>query len=98
MTSPFSSDFATVGAAIESIYAGVPDARSCVTLQDESLFSKTGNNLLFGAQSPESVDFLLSKTVLNVEGTTTFFDLGMGIGRFAMQAFLQFPHLKVAQV
>jgi hypothetical protein len=37
---------------------------------------------------------LLSANYLNAHDATVLFDLGMGVGKLVMQAFLQYPNLK----
>lgn len=59
---------------------------------DAEVAAATKSSLLFGEILPSGVTKALEH--LDTSKATVLFDLGMGMGRLAMQAFLQYPGLK----
>ena len=54
----------------------------------------TKTNYTFGEVLPEGVDKLLQPDYLDASTATNLYELGLGFGRFALQAMLQWPNLK----
>lgn len=54
---------------------------------------KTKSSLAFGEVLPIGVDLALDASHLDARAASVFYDLGSGNGKFAIQAFLQFPNL-----
>jgi len=67
---------------------------SCVTSLDYDLAHKTGSDLLYGEILPSGVSKLLDSRHLDAAGATSVYDLGMGLGKLALQAYLEFPNLE----
>eukprot|EP00638_Chattonella_subsalsa_P010550 CAMPEP_0117787184 /NCGR_PEP_ID=MMETSP0948-20121206/6252_1 /TAXON_ID=44440 /ORGANISM="Chattonella subsalsa, Strain CCMP2191" /LENGTH=405 /DNA_ID=CAMNT_0005616281 /DNA_START=171 /DNA_END=1385 /DNA_ORIENTATION=- len=65
----------------------------CVTEEDRSIAKKTKGSLLYGELLPRGVNKALGPNYLNAAKAKVVYDLGMGLGKVAMQAFLQFPNL-----
>ena len=69
------------------------DGHLCITEQDRMIAHDTGSSLLYGEVLPRGCNKILDAEHLNAARCKTLFDLGMGIGKFALQAFVQFPNL-----
>jgi len=69
------------------------DGHLCVTEQDRIIAHDTGSSLLYGEVLPRGCNRILDVEHLNAAGCRSLYDLGMGIGKFALQAFVQFPNL-----
>ena len=69
------------------------DGHLCITDQDRMVAHDTGASLLYGEVLPRGCNKILDADHLNAARCKTLFDLGMGIGKFALQAFVQFPNL-----
>ncbi|CAM9659186.1 unnamed protein product, partial [Heterosigma akashiwo] len=65
----------------------------CVTEEDRALAKQSKGSLLYGELLPRGVNKALGRGCLNAADARVVYDLGMGLGKVAMQAFLQFPHL-----
>jgi len=65
----------------------------CVTEEDRNLARDSKGSLLYGELLPRGVNKALSPKHLRAASAHAVFDLGMGTGKVAMQAFLQFPTL-----
>lgn len=70
------------------------DGHLCVTEQDRIIAHDTGSSLLYGEVLPRGCNKLLDAEHLNAAGCRSLYDLGMGIGKFALQAFVQYPNLE----
>lgn len=66
---------------------------SCITHQDRMAANQCNMDLLYGEVLPSGVDKMLDKEHLDAASATVLFDLGMGLGKCCMQAFLQYPNL-----
>jgi hypothetical protein len=66
----------------------------CVTEEDKRSASESHGSLLYGELLPRGVNKALDGRHLDAQRASCLFDLGMGTGKVAMQAFLQFPNLK----
>ena len=66
---------------------------SCLTQDDQSLALEHKSDLLYGEVLPEGVSRMFDSEHLDLMTARTVYDLGSGLGKLAMQAFLQFPHL-----
>ena len=53
-----------------------------------------GCDLLYGEVLPAGVSRMLDARHLDASKADTLYDLGSGLGKLVMQAFLQFPNLK----
>jgi len=67
---------------------------TCVTEEDKRSACENHGSLLYGELLPRGVNKALDERHLDARRAATLFDLGMGTGKVAMQAFLQFPNLK----
>ena len=66
---------------------------SCLTSEDQTLALDHKSDLLYGEVLPEGVSRMFDADHLDLMTARTVYDLGSGLGKLAMQAFLQFPHL-----
>jgi len=62
--------------------------------QDRALASMTRSSLLYGELLHSAVTKMLAPKHLSASTAETLFDLGMGLGKVGLQAFLEFPNLK----
>ena len=69
------------------------DGHLCITERDRMIAHDTGASLLYGEVLPRGCNKALDADHLDAASCKTLFDLGMGIGKFALQAFVQFPNL-----
>jgi len=60
---------------------------------DREVATKTDSSLCFGEVLPEGVSKMLDKDHLHASSAKVLYDLGMGLGKLAMQAFLEYPNL-----
>jgi len=60
---------------------------------DREAASKTDSSLCFGEVLPEGVSKMLDKDHLCASSAKVLYDLGMGLGKLAMQGFLEYPNL-----
>uniref|UniRef100_A0A7S1U7X2 DOT1 domain-containing protein n=1 Tax=Phaeomonas parva TaxID=124430 RepID=A0A7S1U7X2_9STRA len=67
----------------------------CVTSEDKAMAKRLGARLLYGEMLPRGVNRACGRDRLNLETTSTFYDLGMGLGKVCLQVFIQHPHLKL---
>jgi len=65
-----------------------------VSAGDSKIAADTDSSLCFGEVLPRGVTKILDENHLNCSEAKYFYDLGMGLGKLAMQAFLQFPNLE----
>lgn len=65
----------------------------CVTDDDKRRASETRGSLLYGELLPRGVNKALDPRHLDAARASSLYDLGMGTGKVALQAFLQFPNL-----
>ena len=65
----------------------------CVTQEDIVSAKEANGNLLYGELLPRGVNKAMDAAHLHAAGASVLYDLGMGTGKVAMQAFLQFPNL-----
>ena len=66
---------------------------SCLTADDQSLAAEHKSDLLYGEVLPEGVSRMFDSDHLDLLSARTVYDLGSGLGKLAMQAYLQYPHL-----
>jgi hypothetical protein len=66
----------------------------CLTSEDNRIAANTRSDLLYGEVLPEGVVRMLDADHLDVAHARTVYDLGSGLGKLALQAFLQYPHLE----
>lgn len=69
-----------------------------VTSEDKETAASVNNSLCFGEVLPEGVIKMFDVDHLDVENAAIVFDIGMGIGKLAMQAFLEYDLDKVVGV
>jgi len=67
------------------------------TTEDDELAKKQKASLLFGEVLPAGVDKLLDKNHLCASEAVSLTDMGAGMGKLVLQAFLQFTCLKTVQ-
>ena len=65
----------------------------CIKIEDRILATKSQSSLLYGEVLFEGAAKLFDSQHLNAEKGTVLVDLGSGVGKLALQAFLQFPNL-----
>lgn len=70
------------------------DGHLCITEQDRILANDSGSSLLYGEVLPRGVNKMLDSLHLDAAGCETLYDCGMGTGKLALQAWLQFRNLK----
>ena len=70
------------------------DGHLCVHNADKQEALHLGASLLYGEVLFEGVSKMLSSQYLAAGNSDTLYDLGMGTGKLAMQAFFEFPNLK----
>ena len=82
-------------------YYGIPTeekghkttGHACLTTEDQIRAAEVRSDLLYGEVLPEGVSRMFDSDHLNLAKARTFVDLGAGLGKLAIQAFLQFPNL-----
>lgn len=67
---------------------------TCVTEEDRRTACEHHGSLLYGELLPRGVNKALDERHLDARRASTLFDLGMGTGKVAMQAFLQYANIK----
>lgn len=65
----------------------------CITPQDVKEACARNSDLLYGEVLPSGVDKMLDANHLNAGNARVLYDLGMGLGKAALQAHLQYPNL-----
>lgn len=70
------------------------DGHECVTSADLEAAQGSGGSLLYGEVLPSGVCKLLDDEHLSASTATSLYDLGMGTGKMALQAFLMYDNLK----
>ena len=95
-----SVSFCRAQSMLHEIYGGCVQAtgyktlgHSCVTDEDRAAAKGARSSLLYGELLPRGVNRSLGALALNAADADVLFDLGMGTGKVAVQAFLQFPTL-----
>jgi hypothetical protein len=66
----------------------------CVTRAEEEQAMEEGSELLFGEFLVSGADKALDSAHLNARNAKALYELGMGVGKLAMQAYLQFGNLE----
>jgi hypothetical protein len=61
---------------------------------DKEYAIKSGSSLCFGEIMPSGVEKMLDARHLDAQRATVIYDLGMGIGRVAIQTFFQYPNVQ----
>ena len=69
-----------------------------VTSEDKETAASVNNSLCFGEVLPEGVMKMFDADHLDVENATCVYDIGMGIGKLAMQAWLEYDLEKVVGI
>ena len=64
-----------------------------LTPDDQSLAAEHKCDLLYGEVLPEGVSRMFDTEHLDLNSARTVYDLGSGLGKLAMQAYLQYGHL-----
>lgn len=70
------------------------DGHDCLNKLDIKEACNTGNSLLYGEVLPQGVSDMLNSSHLQARNSSSLFDLGMGTGKLALQAFLQYSSLR----
>jgi hypothetical protein len=70
------------------------DGHLCVTDNDRELAEHTASSLLYGEVLPRGVNKILDTEHMNAADAKSLYDCGMGTGKLALQAWLQFPNLE----
>jgi hypothetical protein len=66
----------------------------CLTDEDRDLMQQTKGSLLYGELLPRGANKAFGQGRLGCHDAAVLFDLGMGTGKIAIQAFLQFRNLQ----
>jgi len=66
----------------------------CLSDDDKDYSKSLKGSLLYGELLPRGVNKALGSKHLNASSARTLFDLGMGIGKVVIQAFLQYRNLE----
>uniref|UniRef100_A0A7S1CCX5 DOT1 domain-containing protein n=1 Tax=Bicosoecida sp. CB-2014 TaxID=1486930 RepID=A0A7S1CCX5_9STRA len=74
---------------------GYTDGHYCLTKEDRDEAARCGSSLLYGEILAVGITKLLDTEHLHAARAQVLFDLGMGVGKLVMQAFLQYPNLKL---
>mmetsp|Transcript_27084 Transcript_27084/g.63602 ORF Transcript_27084/g.63602 Transcript_27084/m.63602 type:complete len:280 (-) Transcript_27084:42-881(-) len=74
---------------------GYTDGHYCLTKEDREEAARSGSSLLYGEILAVGITKLLDTDHLNAAKAQVLFDMGMGVGKLVMQAFLQYPNLKL---
>lgn len=69
------------------------DGTKCLSLGEKKSAHDAGNSLLYGEVLSTGISMMLDAKHLNAASCDVLCDLGMGFGKFALQAFIEFPHL-----
>lgn len=67
---------------------------SCINRDDRNLALMAQGSLLYGEVLQSGVTKALGRDRLRASEGEVLYDLGMGIGKFAVQAFLEYPNLR----
>jgi hypothetical protein len=70
------------------------DGHQCIDVRDREEAFQAGSSLLYGEVLPHGVASMLEPRHLDARHSRSLFDLGMGTGKLALQAFLQHPSLR----
>lgn len=65
----------------------------CLQSTEHTQAASAGSDLLYGELMPQGVAMALSPAHLDAPSASSFYDLGMGLGKFALLAFLSYPNL-----
>jgi hypothetical protein len=84
---PYKEPIATLLKTIYEGYLSEPDD------SDKAEAQKSGNSLCFGEVLPDGVAKLLDADHLDAINARIMVDLGMGLGKLAMQAFVAYPNI-----
>lgn len=74
---------------------GYTDGHYCLTKEDREEAGRSGSSLLYGEILAAGITKLLDADHLNAAKAQVLCDLGMGVGKLVMQAFLAYPNLKL---
>lgn len=74
---------------------GYTDGHYCLTKPDREEASRCASSLLYGEILASGVTKLLDGDHLDASNAQVLYDLGMGVGKLCLQAFLQFPSLRL---
>lgn len=74
---------------------GYTDGHYCLTKHDREEAARSGSSLLYGEILASGVSKLLDDDHLRASKAQVLYDLGMGVGKLCLQAFLQFPSLRL---
>lgn len=91
-----SSKTATIDLNSENVLKWSDDIRNSVAplcKRERIHATVSGANPLYGEILPNAMPILRASTVLNLEHARSLLDLGCGLGKLTIQAFLQLPHL-----
>lgn len=96
-----SLDFTFAQSVLFKIYGGVIQETGhktrghvCLTDEDRENLNQTKGSFLYGELLPRGANKAFRSDRLDVARATSLFDLGMGTGKIAIQAFLQFRNLQ----
>ena len=70
------------------------DGHVCVTDADRLLADESGSSLLYGEVLPRGVNKMLDRDHLDASNAKVLYDCGMGTGKLALQAWLQYKNLE----
>lgn len=94
-------DYAFAQSVLFKIFGGIVQETGhktkghlCLTEDDKDYSKSSKGSLLYGELLPRGVNKALGSKHLNAASARTLFDLGMGIGKVVIQAFLQYRNLE----
>lgn len=74
---------------------GYTDGHYCLTKADREEAVRCGASLLYGEILASGVTKLMDHQHMDAGRAQVLYDLGMGVGKLCLQAFLQFPSLRL---
>eukprot|EP00944_MAST-04C_sp_MAST-4C-sp1_P002632 g2632.t1 len=98
---PLSDDYLIAQSLVHSAFGNSAqqvgyrtDGHMCITEQDKMMATESGSSLLYGEVLARGVNKMLDSLHLDAASCESLYDFGMGTGKLALQAWLQFRNLK----
>lgn len=88
-------DVTRVRRVLSAVYwPGASGFSDCLTAEDRAEADRSGSSLLYGEVLPSGVHRMMDDDHLRAGSAAVLFDLGAGLGKLAVQCFLQYPNLR----